>query len=412
MILQLTLVPFICFEGVASQTQPIRTVGTRLVTAAHEVFSVRGIAYQPGGQARAAYGWDPISDDAESSWIQDLPIMESLGINVIRVYDTDPNVSHELFMKKLADHNMFLLLDLGKVFSSIHREAPAETYTKGLVERYLATVDAFQKFSNLLGFIVGNEVVNSIDTSKAAPYVKALIRDIRHHLSKAAEAQLRMTERNSSVHQTRNLTRYPIPLMVSVTDTNSLRQNEADYLLCGDTKDHREGAPDIYGINIYSWCGPTANFVSSRYKERTEQLSKYGVPMILSEYGCNAVRPRTLNEVSAIYSSPMSSAFSGGVLFEYSNEENNYGIVNIQEDKNPRDSERHAWATEQRMPIQPEFNTFRDKMRSALGEQSNDSTAVQMERERRTRLWPRCPQRSEKWLVGSVELPSSPIRRD
>ena len=60
----------------------------------------------------------------------------------------------------------------------------------------------------------------------------------------------------------------------------------------------------------------------------------YSVPVFLSEFGCNQVKSsRPFTEIEAIYSTQMSSVFSGGLVYEYSNETNNYGLVQIDGDK-------------------------------------------------------------------------------
>lgn len=51
------------------------------------------------------------------------------------------------------------------------------------------------------------------------------------------------------------------------------------------------------------------------------------VPVFLSEYGCNQVYPRVFSEVQAIFGSDMSASFSGGLVYEYDQEANNYGLV-------------------------------------------------------------------------------------
>jgi hypothetical protein len=55
--------------------------------------------------------------------------------------------------------------------------------------------------------------------------------------------------------------------------------------------------------------------------------------MFLSEYGCNSVPgARPFTEVPALYTKAMTSVFSGGLVYEYTQEQSNYGIVEI--DKN------------------------------------------------------------------------------
>jgi len=48
----------------------------------------------------------------------------------------------------------------------------------------------------------------------------------------------------------------------------------------------------------------------------------------LSEYGC-ITNTRTFEEVGALYGSQMTSVYSGGLVYEYSEEGNGYGLVTI-----------------------------------------------------------------------------------
>jgi len=48
----------------------------------------------------------------------------------------------------------------------------------------------------------------------------------------------------------------------------------------------------------------------------------------MSEYGC-ITNKRTFQEVGALYSPEMTSVFSGGLVYEYSEEGNGYGLVRI-----------------------------------------------------------------------------------
>ena len=48
----------------------------------------------------------------------------------------------------------------------------------------------------------------------------------------------------------------------------------------------------------------------------------------LSEYGCN-INTRTFGEVAALYNPEMTSVYSGGLVYEYSETGNKYGLVTI-----------------------------------------------------------------------------------
>jgi hypothetical protein len=58
-------------------------------------------------------------------------------------------------------------------------------------------------------------------------------------------------------------------------------------------------------------------------------LLQYNKPVFLSEYGCNIVTPRQFSEVGAVYGPEMTEVWSGGVVYEWTQENNRYGLVKI-----------------------------------------------------------------------------------
>ena len=64
---------------------------------------------------------------------------------------------------------------------SIDRTSPA--WTTNLLDSYIATIDAFSKYDNVLVYNIGNEVVTSPNQTAAAPFVKAAARDTKAYLS-------------------------------------------------------------------------------------------------------------------------------------------------------------------------------------------------------------------------------------
>lgn len=53
------------------------------------------------------------------------------------------------------------------------------------------------------------------------------------------------------------------------------------------------------------------------------------MPVFFSEYGCNEVKPRIFTEVQAVYGPEMTKAMCGGLIYEYSQEDNEYGLVKL-----------------------------------------------------------------------------------
>lgn len=266
-----------------------------------ERFYIRGVDYQPGGSSNLT---DPLADVDICS--RDIPYFEDLGLNAIRVYTVDNSLDHTECMNLLADAGIYLILDLNTPGASISRYNPACSYNADYLQSVFATVDAFADFNNTLGFFAGNEVVNSENTTNTATYVKATVRDVKNYIDARGYRS--------------------IPVGYSAADVSSNRQLIAEYLNCGDDAAARI---DMFGVNDYSWCGESS-FRQSGYAEKMTLYEGYSIPIFLSEYGCNEVTDsRPFTEVSAIYSTSMSSVFSGGLVYEYSEESNNYGLVKI-----------------------------------------------------------------------------------
>lgn len=81
----------------------------------------------------------------------------------------------------------------------------------------------------------------------------------------------------------------------------------------------------------YQWCGDNT-FKGSGYDKLVEDYTSYSLPVFFTEYGCNEVRPRVWEEVGALYSEDMTGVFSGGLVYEFTEEDNEYGIVELDDD--------------------------------------------------------------------------------
>jgi hypothetical protein len=114
-----------------------------------------------------------------------------------------------------------------------------------------------------------------------------------------------------------------IPVGYSAADVESNRYDMATYMNCG-TDDQRS---DFFAFNDYSWCDPSS-FTISGWDQKVKQYSSYSLPLFLSEYGC-ITNTRKFEEVSALYGPQMTSVYSGGLVYEYSEEGSGYGLVNI-----------------------------------------------------------------------------------
>ena len=274
-----------------------------------------GVAYQPGGSAGydKAAGRDPLSDP--DICLRDAALLQIMGVNTIRVYNVNPDLNHDKCASIFNAAGMYMVLDVNSplVGDSLTSDKPWESYYAAYLNRTFAVVEAFKSYPNTLAFFSGNEVLNNVETGATVPpYVRAVTRDIKNYVKK---------------HSSR-----AIPVGYSAADVRSILFDTYNYFQCslkGDDGDMSKG--DIFALNSYSWCGESS-FKTASYDQLVSGFTGNSVPIFFSEYGCNTPSPRGFSEVSTIYGSQMDSIFSGGVVYEYTEEPNNYGLVNMSTD--------------------------------------------------------------------------------
>lgn len=313
------------------------------------------MAYQPGGAADAA---DPLIDI--TSLTRDVENFKELGINTIRVYTVDNSENHDEGMKILADAGIYLALDVNSPKFSLNRADPFLSYNEKYLQSVFATVDAFANYTNTLLFFSGNEVINDKKTTGTAPYIRAVTRDIKNYI-------------NARGYRT-------IPTGYSSADVSENIVEQLEYFDCGDDSSRA----DFFAFNDYSWCDPS-DFVKSGWKAKVEKYTGYGIPMFLSEYGC-IEDERAWGEVAALYSTNMTTVFSGGIAYEYSVEPNGYGIVEIKNGEITPNEDFEELATAFKNTPNP----------SGGGEYNSDTTASE------------CPAQSENWEVADELIPAPP----
>ncbi|KAI3403581.2 gel1 [Candida oxycetoniae] len=322
-------------------------------------FYIRGVDYQPGGSSELE---DPLADTSVCE--RDIPYFQDLGLNTIRVYSIDNTKNHDECMDKLADAGIYVILDVNTPYSSITRSNSNCSYNADYLQEVTASVQEFAKYNNTLGFFAGNEVINDGPSLEAAPYVKAVVRDLKTFI--------------------KNRNFRTIPVGYSAASVAEYRLSSALYFNCGDDELERI---DMFGINDYSWCGD-ASMTSSQYSQQMKDFANYTVPLFFSEFGCNTKRPRPFSEIEVIYSTQMSSVFSGGLVYEYSEEQSEYGLVTLDDDK---------------VTTNQDFDNLKSQL-NKTSDPSGDGDYLDSSNDNGNN----CPSLSDLWNVTS-EVPDTPL---
>lgn len=217
-------------------------------------------------------------------------------------------------MKMLDDAGIYLALDANTPAYSLNRENATtlhQSYNDVYLQSVFATIDQFANYNNLLLFFSGNEVINAKNNTNAAPYIKAVTRDMKQYISNRHSRQ--------------------IPVGYSAADVAEVIKQQALYFDCG-TEDERA---DFFAFNDYSWCDKEdglQTFEGAAWDRKVETYKNFPRPIFLSEHGCTEPK-RQWGEVAALFSTKMSSVYSGGLAYEYTVEPNGFGIVDIKNGK-------------------------------------------------------------------------------
>jgi len=142
---------------------------------------------------------------------------------------------------------------------------------------------------------------------------------------------------------------------------------------------------DFFAFNDYSWCDPSS-FKTSGWDQKVKNFSDYSIPLFLSEYGCNT-NSRKFGEVASLYSTDMTPVFSGGLVYEYSEEGTKYGLVKIDGDD---------------INELPDY----DALKSAFAATKNPSGDGGYKSNGNPS---KCPPASADWNVTTDSLPSIPV---
>ncbi|KAF1850504.1 glycoside hydrolase family 72 protein [Cucurbitaria berberidis CBS 394.84] len=277
----------------------IEIKGSKFFTSEGNQFYVKGITYEFASSLSSSY-----LTNGQQCKI-DAKLIGATGANVVRVYSIDPTLNLDECMQAFADEGIYVICDMSTPTFFINREKPI--WTLNLRNQFAKVLDGLHKYDNLLALFAGNEVINDVNTTIAAPAIKAVIADMKGY---------------------RDLMQYrKIPIGYSSTDetTTNLLQN---YLDCGN----EDIAADFFALDNYGWCGESS-MAKSGYDALYARANGYDIPIFLSETGCNHVKNRSFNDQVALLGRDMNDRYSGSIIYEWTMGVNKYGLVEYSNDQ-------------------------------------------------------------------------------
>lgn len=295
-------------------------------------FIVKGIAFP------VPFDVDVVDIDG---WIRVLHQLSALELkyNTVRLYSMDPSIDYSAFFHEAASLGIYIMVPLtsSKWYGVLNRDVAAPAcYTEQLFQYGVASLNNFLRYPNVLAGVIGNEVVNSLESWIAAPCLKAYTRDLKLYMKHNFDRSLPLIY--AAQHATF--------AGAAITASKSMRWM-LDYLTCVVEPEDSNALSytasesiDMFGVNEESWCSSYDKF---RYNEQGADGSFYmlwndlhdtNVPLIMTELGCphylynrdNGLKtpdgtrdwmevPVILHEMADTWSGFIAYAYDGNPLF-------------------------------------------------------------------------------------------------
>ncbi len=314
----------------ATALNPIEIRGYKFfdTVTGHE-FRIRGIDYYPrpnmGDLNRNSI--DYFTEEHRHIWERDLPYLQQLGVNAIRIYAINSMFHHDAFFCALDRAGIYVIVELARDCPgcAITQDASPECYPHQLKLQGQDVIRQMSKYANVLAFSAGNEVNHYAPPGfpqHNAPCQKKFLRDMRHYVN------------SCSAGNSNNMRRVPIGLVAADSD----RKANALYYNClsNPTNDPLEAA-EWFGLNSYVNCDGNVTTYQDALGFNTLQESfdsyNYSIPVVLTEFGCVSKSFPTVNGYQGqrnfrqfywLHTIPsVRDQFVGGFAFEYSMEMEN-----------------------------------------------------------------------------------------
>ncbi|RYP70561.1 hypothetical protein DL771_005380 [Monosporascus sp. 5C6A] len=367
----------------AESITPISIRG-RYLWKGEDRFIINGVVYQPHKYTGRGFrlSQDPLTDERLEELERSIPLLKELGINTLFVPYIDADKNHDAAMEMLAEAGIYVLscvLNHSKMKHMRNVRMESSEVAQGILQPF-RRVDCLAAYRNTLGLFVAEEFINSAPDTAAAPVVRALTRVVKRYMALAARVAGRRV----------------LPLGYKAADIKEFARPQYEYFAAGDEAE----AIDFYAFNCYDWVGRSSMSISG-YKHLLRTFRDAHIPVFFSEYGSNAgVGARLFQETRSILSRDMTDTFSGGIVYEFFEGSNRYGLV--------RENEEDGSLGRLR-----DFENLRASVRACEHVQhvTAPPTAVEGKKNVAVPRKPEMPALSESWRA-KPEIPECPLDWD
>jgi len=288
-----------------------------------ERFLIKGISYLPRRPDHDGQP-DPLTDDRLEELKQDIDLFHELGLNSISVRGLNPTEDHSNALKLLEKEGIYVMVHIRDTIlppkhphirgrSTFDENSdPAAYYTLHIIKDTLSLINQLADHPNVLSLAVDARVEQpalplNAPLTKLATVHRALIRDAKAFLQARKGRE--------------------VPVGISIGSTTTHRLSLLQYFSAGEPTERA----DYFAMECYSWAGKSS-FQISGWKDMVGELGRASpIPMLLSAYSNNVMRPnRAWDEVLCLYSLDMTGVFSGGFAFTFSDHVTKpYGVVGV-----------------------------------------------------------------------------------
>ncbi|RYO91383.1 hypothetical protein DL766_002167 [Monosporascus sp. MC13-8B] len=367
----------------AESITPISIRG-RYLWKGEDRFIINGVVYQAhkdtGRGSRLSQ--DPLTDERLEKLERSIPLLKELGINTLFVPYVNADKNHDAAMEMLAEAGIYVLSCLLNHSEMKHmRKVRMESseVTQGMLQLF-RRVDCLAAYRNTLGLFVAEEFIDSARDTAAAPVVRALTRVVKRYMALAAQVAGRRV----------------LPVGYKAADIKEFIRLQYEYFAAGDEAE----AIDFYAFNCYDWVGKSSMSISG-YDLLLRTFRDAHIPVFFSEYGANAgLGARLFQETRSILSRDMTDTFSGGIVYEFFEGSNRYGLVRESEEDGSLERLRN-------------FKNLRASVQACEHMQhvTAPSTAADGEKNAAAPRKPEMPALSDSWRA-KPEIPECPLDWD